>query len=215
MGVPRSAQRKDRQLVKITRVSPHVLAGARMIDGVRVVRLEVAVVQASAGRDPEAVLALLEQVLRARRTTVARLAGTTRRGLSGSAAVRAALKELRSGSLDREVRALHEALVARGVDGLRTEVRFVSASGARCYADLYDDIGQTVLEVDGFASHTERGRFRADRRRDRWMSADHGAQTFRIDAREIREDLNQVADEIAHLVLQRRAARGASRPPAG
>lgn len=105
------------------------------------------------------------------------------------------------------MRRLRDALEVRGVGGLRSEVRFVSAAGASAYADLLDEASATVVEVDGFLSHTDRARFRSDRRRDRWLHAEHGMLTVRVDAGETLDDLPAVADELAALVLARRAQR--------
>jgi hypothetical protein len=167
---------------------------------VRVVDLEVAVIQAAVGRAPAAVVELLEPLLRERRTTVVRLRARCRRGVEGSAAVRRAVDELVGVSLDRSVRHLRRALEARGVTGLRTEVRFTSAAGASCYGDLLHEPTMTLVEVDGFLSHAVRERFRADRRRDRWMRRDHAVTTIRVDAAEVWEDVDALADELLPLL---------------
>jgi very-short-patch-repair endonuclease len=206
VGVPHSTRLRARPPVEVRRVAPAVLEGSRTVRGSRVVALEVAVVQACARGDRPA-LALVEQVLRDRTTTVPRLRARCRRGVAGSAAVRRAVDELAGTSLDAAVRRLHDALEVRGVRGLRSEVRFVSAAGASAYADLLDEASATVVEVDGFLSHTDRARFRSDRRRDRWLHAEHGMLTVRIDAGETLDDLAAVADEVAALVLARRAQR--------
>ena len=61
-----------------------------------------------------------------------------------------------------------------------------------------------MLEVDGFLSHIECQRFRADRLRDRWMHVEHEIVTLRIDAAQIADDLASLADELAQFLLQRR-----------
>ena len=205
VGVPHATRWRARGPVLVRRVAPSVLDGARCMRGSSVVALEVAVVQSAAPGGRPA-LPLVEQVLRNHATTIPRLRARCRRGVAGSAAVRRAVDELAGTSLDAAVRRLRDALAARGVHGLRTEVRFVSAAGASAYADLLDEASGTVVEVDGFVSHTERPRFRSDRRRDRWLHAEHGLVTVRVDAGETLDDLDAVADEIAALVLHRRAA---------
>lgn len=202
--VPHSTRLDLGPVAGVKRVAPAVLLGARQVRGHSVVALEMAVVQAAAGLPGPDVLALLERLLRERRTTIPRLRGTCRRGLAGSAAVRAALDELVGGSLDAAVRQLRRALERRGVTGLEVEVRFVSSDGASCYADLLHRPTMTALEMDG-PSHLERQRFRADRRRDRWMHAEHGVLTVRID---VSEDVEAVADEVV-LILERRVAAAA------
>lgn len=188
--------------VDVSRVAARVLQGARVVDGRVLVRLEVAVVQAAAAAPAAEVLALVADVLRRRRTAAPRLLSTCGRGLSGSSAVRAALAQLTGASLDAGVRRLLAALQRRGVSGLETEVRFVSAAGASCYADVLHRPTMTVLELDGFDSHSELQRFRTDRRRDRWMQAEHGVLTVRID---LAEDVERVADDVL-VILRRRSA---------
>jgi hypothetical protein len=160
----------------------------------------MAAVQACAKRSHDEVVALLEPLLRERRTTVTRLRGRCRRGLDGSAAVRRAVDTLVGGSMDSAVRALRAALEQRGVTGLQTEARFTNAAGASCYGDLWHEPSRTLLELDGFLTHAVRDRFRADRRRDRWMRREHGVTTYRIDVAEVWECLEALADEIAALL---------------
>lgn len=81
-----------------------------------------------------------------------------------------------------------------------------------CYGDLLHEASLTLVEVDGFLSHTERERFRADRRRDRWMRREHGVSTVRVDVAEVWEDLDALADE---LVLLLNAAVPAAAADAG
>jgi very-short-patch-repair endonuclease len=118
----------------------------------------------------------------------------------------AALDALVGGSLDRAVLALKRALERRGVPGLACEVRFTSEQGALCYGDLWCPAAQVLLEVDGFLTHAVRERFRADRRRDRWMAAQHGVTTLRVDVREVFEGLDALADELAGFLLARLGA---------
>ena len=99
---------------------------------------------------PEEVVALLEPLLRQRRTTIVRLRARCRRGLDGSAAVRRAVDELAGGSLEKAVRRLRMALEARGIAGLEPEVRFTNEAGASCYADLLHEASRKLVEVDGF-----------------------------------------------------------------
>ena len=192
--------------VRVRRVADAVLRGRRRVGGFNVVALEVAVVQAAEGQAADQVVELVAEVLRSRRTTIPRLRSVLRKGFRGSAAVRLAIDELSGQSLDVEVRRLHKALERRGVTGLECEVRFVNAAGASCYADLLHRPTMTVVEMDGFASHTARARFRADRRRDRWLQAEHGVLTVRV---VVGEDVEQVADEIC-AVLRRRADEAAA-----
>lgn len=207
IGVLHSTRYRVHPPTEVRRVAAHLLEGRRTIGGSSVVALEVAVVQAAARVSRAELLTLLEVVLRRRLTTIPRLRARCGRGVAGSAATRRSVDELVGVSLDRAVRALCEALEARGVTGLRNEVRFTNAAGASAYADVLDEAAGTVLEVDGFLSHLERKRFRADRRRDRWMQAEHEILTLRIDVAELEEDLPAVADELAPVLLRRRRAR--------
>jgi hypothetical protein len=187
--------------VQSHRLSRSVLAGARTIDGTPLVALEIAVLQWAQLRPHADVVRLVEKVLRERRTSIPRLRARLRRGVAGSAAVRAALDELLGGSLDRDVRTLKHALEALGVTGLECEVRFVSADGASGYADLLHRPTMTVIEVDGSLDHLVEDRFLADRRRDRWMLRDHGVRTLRVDMREVRGQLDRTAAELAAFLL--------------
>ena len=204
VGVRHGTRLRARPPTQVRRLAPHLLEGCRVVDGTSVVALEVALVQAAALLEADARVALFERVLRERRTTIPRVRARCRRGVSGSAATRSVLDELLGVSLDSAVRILCAQLAARGVTGLRTEVRFVNAAGCSAYADVLDEAASTVLEVDGFLSHLERQRFRADRRRDRWMHAEHEIVTLRIDAAEVADDLAALADELAQFLLQRR-----------
>lgn len=183
------------------RLSPSVLAGTRVVADSPVVAIEVAAIQWAYRRPHSEVVRFLEKLLRERRTTAVRLRARMGRGIAGSATVRLALTELLGGSLDRDVRQLKRALERLGVRGLECEVRFVSASGASAYADLLHRPTMTVIEVDGVLDHAALERFLADRRRDRWMLRDHGARTLRVDAREVRRDVDAVARELVALLL--------------
>ena len=206
VGVRHGTTFAVRPPVRGRRVSADVLSRVRTRRGVPVVDLEMAVIQASAKRPHAEVVALLEPLLRERRTTIVRLRARCRRGLDGSAAVRRAVDELAGGSMEKAVRLLRKALEARGVTGLEAEVRFVSEAGASCYADLLHKASRRLVEVDGFLTHAERNRFRADRRRDRWMQVEHGLITLRVDVAEVWEDLDALADELAALLGPREAA---------
>jgi hypothetical protein len=60
------------------------------------------------------------------------------------------------------------------------------------------------VEVDGYLTHVERARFRADRRRDRWLVAQHDHLTLRVDAAETLDELDAVAAELADIIRRRR-----------
>lgn len=199
VGIPVSSELAIRRPVRLRRVAPSVLLRSRTIRSCRVVALEIAVIQWAVGRDATAVLEMVERVVRERLTTVVRLRARLRRGLAGSAAVRRAIDTLAGGSLELDVRRLRAALERRGVTGLEAEVHFTNAAGASAYADLFHKETATALEVDAALDHLERRRFRADRRRDRWMLKEHAARTIRVDVMEIREDLEGLADELLWL----------------
>jgi hypothetical protein len=186
--------------VQVRRLSGHVLAGWRERQGIKVVALEVAVIQAAAKATQDQTVAMVEELVRGGRTTLARLRARCRRGVAGSAKVRRACDLLTGGSMDADVRRLHRALLARGVTGLELEVRFENSAGASAYADLLHRETMTALEVDGRLSHTTKEQFRTDRRRDRWMRREHGVTTLRVDVSETREDLDGIADELVDLL---------------
>jgi hypothetical protein len=202
VGVPLGHKLAVEGDVRSRRVVPAVLQGSRRLKGAPVVALEIAVIQVAATRSQDDTRDLVEHLVRERRTTLARLRARCRRGVKGSALVRRVCDELAGGSMDADVRRLRQALVARGVTGLETEARFISEAGASAYADLFHRPTMTAFEVDGLVEHAKRERFRADRRRDRWMRRDHGVTTLRIDVLEIREDVDAVADELASFVLR-------------
>lgn len=199
------AVRDTRQLVlaapvRVRRLAPALLRSTRVLDGRPVVGLETAVVQSAESREVD-VLAMVEEVLRHRVTTHDRLLRRCRRGVAGSAALRRALEVVADGDLELLKRRLRTALQAAGVTGLRGEVQVRSASGAVAYLDLVHDASGNVVELDGWATHSERGRFLADRRRDRWVRREHGLVTTRVAADEARADLPAVVAELLPLLL--------------
>jgi len=180
--------------VRVRRLAPSLLCSTRVVDGRPLVALETGVVQAA--EQPDDVLDLVECVLRRRLTTQDRLLRACRRGVAGSAALRAALDVVSDGDLEELKRRLKAALRAAGVRGLRSEVQVRSAAGAVAYLDLLDEASRNAVELDGWATHTDRVRFRADRRRDRWVRRELGILTTRVAADEVREDLPGVVAEL-------------------
>lgn len=205
VGIAHTSRFRLQPPSQVTRLAPKVLRGARVLDGNSVLSLEMTLVQSACRLGAAELREVLEDVLRRRLTTIPRLRARCGRGVAGSRALRSAVDGLVGVSLDGAVRRLVWALAARGVTGLGVEVRFVNEAGASAYADLLDDQSLTVFEVDGLLSHLERNRFRADRRRDRWLHAEHGVTTFRIDVQEIVENLDALADELVTLLWHRRA----------
>jgi hypothetical protein len=132
-GVPHGTRFRARPPAHIRRVSPGVLRGRRPLSSGYTVALEMAIIQAAATRSPEGLLAILENVLRERRTAMPRVRSRLRRGVAGSAAVRTALDTLAGTSLDAAVRRLREALEALGITGLEPELHFRSSTGASAY----------------------------------------------------------------------------------
>lgn len=169
-----------------------------------VVGLETAVVQSAESHEVD-VLAMVEEVLRHRVTTHDRLLRSCRRGVAGSGALRRALEVVADGDLELLKRRLGTASPAvgrrhraaqRGPGAQRVGCGRLSRPRARRSGN--------VVELDGWARHSERGRFLADRRRDRWVRREHGLVTTRVAADEARADLPAVVAEL--LPLRRRAA---------
>lgn len=186
--------------VRVRRLAPSLLRATRTVDGRPLVGLETAVVQSA--EDPEVdVLAVVEEVLRRRATTQDRLLRSCRRGVAGSSALRRALEVVADGDLEELKRRLRAALLAAGVTGLRSEVPVRSSSGALAYLDLVHDASCTAVEVDGWLSHTQRARFVADRRRDRWVRRELGITTSRVAADEVRTDLPGVVQDLLPVLL--------------
>lgn len=201
VGIPLFRRLAVRRPVRCRRVADSILRRTRLVKGVPVVALEVAIIQAGERRPLAEVVRLVEEAVRARRTTVARLRAACRHGFAGSALVRAACDELVGGSMDKAVRLLKAALERRGVVGLEVEVRFENGAGGSAYGDLVHAETDTVIELDGFLSHSCRERFRADRRRDRWLLGQHGKKTLRFDVEEVFADVEAVADELVGFLL--------------
>jgi very-short-patch-repair endonuclease len=181
------------------RLAPATLVGVVVRRGLPVVPLEMAVVQRSATLTDPQVLVLVERVLRARATTTA----ACRRGLAGSRPVRAALVVLDGGDLELQKRRLRAALVAAGVGQLRSEVRFVSRSGASCYVDLLHEPSRKAVELDG-GYHDLPAQRQVDRRKDRWLRRDHGIEVLRVADEEVRRDVAAVAAELLPELLPER-----------
>lgn len=186
--------------VRVRRLAPSLLAGVRNAGGHRVVSVETAVVQAAEELAGVQLLPVVEELLRNRLTTVSRLRARCRRGVAGSAALRSLLADLDDGAVDRGPRLLRRALETAGVDGFESEVPLRSADGAVAYVDLLHRRSRHAVEVDGWATHSRRERFLADRRRDRWLRRDHGLTTVRVAAEEVERRLDAVVAELLPLL---------------
>ena len=186
--------------VRVRRLAPSLLTGARSAGGHRVVSVETAVVQAAEELPGPQLLPVVEELLRERLTSVSRLRGRCRRGVAGSAVLRHLLGDLDDGAVDRGPRLLRRALEAAGVDGLECEVPLRSADGALAYVDLLHRRSRHAVEVDGWVTHSGRQRFLADRRRDRWLLRDHGLTTVRVAADEVERRRDAVVAELLLLL---------------
>lgn len=204
VGIPLASELAVRRPIHCRRVAASILRGSRECAGSSVVALGIAVIQSSFRKPAAQVRPLIETLLRERRTTIPRLRGRLGRGIAGSAVVRRVIDDLVGGSLEVDVRRLKVALEACGVVGLACEVRFVNGAGASAYADLLHWPTMTVIEVDGLLDHLERARFRADRRRDRWMLREHAARTLRVEVCEVRADVVGLAQELSWFLLPER-----------
>lgn len=194
-----------RQLVllppaRVRRLAPSLLPGARSAGGRPVVALEVAVVQAAEELAAEQLLAVVEEVLRQRMTTTARLRARCGRGIAGSTRLRQLLDVLEGAGADRLPRKLRLALEDAGVTGLQSEVPLRSTSGETAYVDLLHAASRNAVEVDGWVTHSRRERFLADRRRDRWVRREHGITTTRVAAEEVERRLDVVVAELLPLL---------------
>jgi hypothetical protein len=191
--------------VRVRRVAPSLLSGARSTSGYPVVALETAVVQAAEDLPDERLLDVVEEVLRQRLTTLGRLRGRCRRGVAGSARLRRLLDVLEAGGMDRSPRILRQALEAAGVTGLSSEVPLRSKSGKTAYVDLLHRASGNAVEVDGWATHSRRDRFLADRQRDCWLRREYGITTTRVGAEEVERRLDGVVAELLPLLRRGRA----------
>jgi very-short-patch-repair endonuclease len=75
-----------------------------------------------------------------------------------------------------------------------------SSTGATAYIDLLHRASSNAVEVDGWATHSRRHRFMADRRRDRWVRREHGITTTRVAADEVAQRLGGVVAELLPLL---------------
>lgn len=205
VGVPFDRLLRLRDPARCRRVSEGVLAGLRMRDGSPVVRLEVAAVQWCVDRSPADAVRLVEDLLRQRLTTGSRLRDACTRGLEGSELMRRALSETGGKATELRQRRLVRALRERGVQGLRTEYRLESSTSAVAYLDVLHLASRRALEVDGAATHGTAEQQLVDRRRDRWVLAEHGIETVRIAVREIDADLAAVVEEVMPMLVARAA----------
>ena len=201
VGVPDTRQLVLGNGVRVRRLASGLLTRCRTLGDWRLVSVETAVVQAAEVLAAEELSDLLETALRGRLTTHDRLLASCRRGVKGSSALRAALAPLSDGDLELQKRRLRRALEQAGVTGLHSEVPVTSASGAVVYLDLLHEASRNVVEVDGFASHSDRRRFLADRRRDRWLRRERGLLTTRVAAVEVRDRLPAVVQELVPLLV--------------
>ena len=186
LGVPLHHKLKVSAPLATRRVVDRLFLGKRSRKGVPVPALEVAVVQYAAEHGDDTTRALIEKLVRDRKTTLVRLRARCYRGFKGSARVRRLCDELAGGSMDADVRRLVAALEARGVTGLRVEVRFEGDHGELAYGDIHHEETNTLVEVDGFLTHAQREQFKRDRKRDRWMRRVHKATTLREGPRDPR-----------------------------
>lgn len=201
VGVPADRGITVHPPVRGRRLAPALLETVVVRSGVPLVGLEVAVVQSAAVLRPDVLLRLVEDLVRARRTSPARLLDACGRGVGGSRALRAVIGELADGDLEQHQRRLRRALEAAGVRGLESEVRLVSASGASCWLDLLHRGRRRAVEVDGAWTHGSRAQQVVDRRRDRWVLLEHGIDTTRVAAVEVRDRLPQLVRELLPLLL--------------
>lgn len=199
VGVPSARGLTVHSPVVGRRVASGLLDRAVVRGGRPLVRLEVALVQAAAQLVRADLLRVVEETLRSRRTTAARLLAECRRGVAGSSALRHVLAELADGDLELQQRRLRKALQAAGVTGLEVEVALSSRHGATCWLDLLHRPTMRAFETDGAASHGTALQQLTDRRRDRWVLLEHGISTTRVTAGEVRTRLPSLVLELLPL----------------
>lgn len=155
--------------------------------------LDVTVRQLAAETGHMQLRALIQDLLIERRTTLDRLNAVRGRGLSGSAALNRAIREL-----DPAHHNFWERVLARALwrVGLRVQPQFLlrSSSGRTCYLDLGLPEICLGIEIDGFLSHVRK--FAADRKRTRLICLELGWQLAPVAVSEIADDLDAVVAEI-------------------
>ncbi len=200
VAVPASRQLALNPPARVRRLAPALLRGSRDVAGHCTVSLETALVQTAEDAGSEELISTVEEALNQRRTTPDRLRQRCGRGIAGSARLREVLDELGDGAVDRLPRLLRHALEDAGVTGLESEVPVRSQLGETAYLDILQRASCNAVEVDGWASHSKRARFLADRRRDRWVRRELGITTTRVAAEEVENRCAQVVTELLPLL---------------
>ncbi|WP_420119939.1 endonuclease domain-containing protein [Nakamurella sp.] len=125
------------------------------------VRTEYAIAQLL----PTAGPALLDDAVRRRWVTVDQVAEVHRAVSSRGSVVRGTiLAAAGSGAISEAERILHRSLRAAGIRGWRANAAVNLGSGRRIGDVVFEEI-RLLVEIDGFAFHTDHERFEDDRRR--------------------------------------------------
>ena len=181
---------------RVRRGSPAVMARVVVRHGVRVTGLEDTVRELAAQLPADDLEALVvDMVNRQRRTTVRRLLAVCGRGLPGSAALRQALA-----AADEKVLSIWERRLVQILRraGIRVEVNYevVSPNGKKRYLDLCIPALRLAIEVDGYAVHSRRDRFRGDRVRKRELVLALGWRVVEVTVEDIRDRPDELVAEI-------------------
>lgn len=181
---------------------PHVVTRG----GLRLVKLETAVVDSWAGLPLSARRAPALVAVRERRTTAARLLDALRcRGrVAGAAQMRTLFALIDSGCHSELELWGHERVFSTpGLCDAVAQFR-ISAGGRTAYLDRYFEAEMLAIELDGAAFHGAPGQRERDIRRDAWL-ATLGIQTLRFAHPRLFGDVDGVRREIFAIRSTRRA----------
>jgi len=190
--------------VVISRVRPQVLHRRQWRGGVPVTDVETTLIQCAAVITRDQLITLVEDAVRSRRTSLPRLWQRLRRGTSGSAALRRLLEELDRGFHDRWMRVVFRGLRRRGAP-IPEHHQKVRINGMTLYPDGLWRLLRIICEIDDFQTHGDPVAQTRDRRRDRKLRL-AGYEILRTTPREIRDNLEEVLDDIIAAIAQRTAA---------
>jgi very-short-patch-repair endonuclease len=180
------------------------------VDGIRITSPSRTTVDLTRYVDDEAVATAIEHVLSRGICTIASLTRCAERlNTAGRPWVRRFLRILESRTPGRPresswERRVHDALIARGITDLESQVWETIPGYGSARFDLAIPAIRWVLEVDVHPGHRTLGGQRNDHRRDR-KSRRIGWDTERVGEAELRHDFDAAIDDIVESVKDRRA----------
>jgi very-short-patch-repair endonuclease len=202
--VPRPRVVTGSGVARVHRVVARELVRARVVRGLRVTSVPVALRRAGAEADAAALVTYVEHVLRLRLATVGQLWRALGHGLVGAAALRDALAVADPESHSEWERRLAALIRQAGLPRPRRQARL---GGDRTYwTDFLFERHCLAVEVDGFAAHARPEEFVYGLRRSRRIRIAHGIDVLTYAPVEIRDRPDEVVGEIAAELARRERA---------